>query len=100
MLRSPLLQTSCFQPNVLSILLSVALLSVVVIPVDSAPAPKALPPKQEAPPKTVKLPFVNAPWREAFTWHVEETGTPVIPPPRSTNHEQSMNNCNIVRSGD
>jgi hypothetical protein len=44
----------------------------------AAPAPKPILPKVGEPLKTVKVEFVNTPWRKVFQWLTDETGKPVI----------------------
>jgi hypothetical protein len=59
-------------------LMAAAVLGAAVVPVSAAPAPKLLTPQTAEPSKTVRVEFLNTPWRKVFHWLTEETGKPVI----------------------
>jgi hypothetical protein len=72
------MRTTSTRTRGLSFLVTVVVLGAAAMPTSAAPAPRPLPPKAEVPSKTVKVEFVNTPWRKVFRWLIEETGKPVI----------------------
>ena len=64
--------------NARILILATLMLGAVTIPTRSVPAQQPAAIKQKQSPKTVKVAFVNAEWREVFKWLFEQTGKPIM----------------------